>query len=399
VERDRFDRRLQELAELSGARLIRGATVRQVARAGSGYRVRYDGSDRSERAVESRWVLDCSGRAGVLARHGRRHAVRGVRTIALVGVWTVAAPAPSLPDASHTVVESYDDGWGWSVPASASRRFVTVMVDPARTAIGDRERLGLVYREELARLRRLSYLVREGALEDAPWARDASPYYAERAAEDETLLVGDAASFVDPLSSFGIKKAVASAWLAAVVVRTCLTNEALAAPARALYERRERAMHDALARQLANVARDAVGGHATPFWEDRAEIEAGSSAEPDVAGLRIDPDVRAAFDRIRTAPVVALRPAPALHRVLSPTVRDDRVVLEEQLAVSEGGAPLRYLRNIDLVHLVELAPRHAHVPDLFDAYHRDRPNTPPVALPDFLGALSVLVGKGFLELA
>ena len=29
-----------------------------------------------------------------------------------------------LPDPSHTVVESYADGWAWSVPLSASRRFV-----------------------------------------------------------------------------------------------------------------------------------------------------------------------------------------------------------------------------------------------------------------------------------
>jgi hypothetical protein len=256
-----------------------------------------------------------------------------------------------------------------------------------------------VYHEELARLPRLARLVRDATLADQPWARDASPYYAERAAEDETLLVGDAASFVDPLSSFGIKKAMASAWLAAVVARTCLTTEAMAVPARDLYECRERAMHDALVRRLADVARDAAGGHATPFWEERAELDAGVSSEPDIAMLRADAQVLAAFERIRTAATVRLTPAPLLKRVQRPTVRDDRVVLEEQLVASGFDTPMRYLRNVDLVRVIDLAPHHLHVPDLFDAYHREAPGQPIAPLPDFLGALSVLVGKRFLELA
>jgi flavin-dependent dehydrogenase len=401
VERDRFDAILLQLAESAGARVIRGATVRSVNRLSRAeYETRYGVRDGAERSLAARWVLDCTGRAGLLARQGRRRSVEGVRTIALVGIWKISRrEQPLLGDATHTVVESYDDGWGWSVPASDGRRFVTVMVDPSWTTIGDRERLGAVYRDELARLPRLSRLVCDEELEGPPWARDASPYYAERAAEDETLLVGDAASFVDPLSSFGIKKALASAWLAAVVTRTCLTTETMVAPACTLYERREQAMHTALVRRLADVARDAASGHATPFWEDRAELGALETPEIDVAVLREDADVLAAFERIRRAPEMDLRIARSVERVREPTVRDDRVVLEEHLAAEGFGAPLRYLRNVDLIRLVDLAPCYRQLPDLFDAYHRDPRNSAPAALPDFLGALSVLVGKGVLELA
>ena len=55
---------------------------------------------------------------------------------------------------------------------------------------------------------------------------------------------------------------------------------------------------------------------------------------------------------------------------------------------------LRLLRGVDLVRLVELAPQHRQVPDLFEAYIR---RCPPVSLPDFLGALSVLLAKGALR--
>jgi hypothetical protein len=52
------------------------------------------------------------------------------------------------------------------------------------------------------------------------------------------------------------------------------------------------------------------------------------------------------------------------------------------------------VRNVDLVRLSELAPAFDDVPELFDAYNRF---APPVPLPDFLGALSLLIGKGIVE--
>ena len=79
-------------------------------------------------------------------------------------------------------------------------------------------------------------IVKQGTLVRAPWARDSSPYGFDRAGTDGLLLVGDAASFVDPLSSFGIKKALASAWLAAVVVRVSLGDTSMTAAALELYE-------------------------------------------------------------------------------------------------------------------------------------------------------------------
>jgi len=47
------------------------------------------------------------------------------------------------------------------------------------------------------------------------------------------------------------------------------------------------------------------------------------------------------------------------------------------------------------VKIVALAPEYDQVPELFAAYNRA---APPAPLPDFLGALSVLVGKGMLDL-
>jgi hypothetical protein len=49
---------------------------------------------------------------------------------------------------------------------------------------------------------------------------------------------------------------------------------------------------------------------------------------------------------------------------------------------------------VDLRRLVELAPRHEDVPDLWGAYNRR--TDAPVDLPDFITALAAACAAGFL---
>ena len=405
IRRDVSDRVMLGLAEAGGARVLRRAVVLGV-RLGEGggraHAVDYQVGARPS-SISCRWVLDCTGRAGLVARQGWRRPDPAGRTLALVGVWEQRGGWSTLPDPTHTLVESYDGGWAWSVPASAARRYVTVMVDPALTPVRRPDGsagLATIYSGELAKATHLAELTcsRRARLTRPPFARDASSYSAARFGDDGVLLVGDAGSFVDPLSSFGIKKALSSAWLASVAVHTALSEEQMGRHALDLYEQRERAMSDGLRRRFAEVSRDAAGDQATEpeFWRTRAGAEVADDGEPDVAALRQDPEVVAAFNDMRQRSSIALRPSALLRRVERPAVRADRITLEEHLVVPAFRDGVRYLRSIDLVQIVALAPEHDQVPDLFDAYTRV---AGPAALPDFLGALSVLVGKRMLDLA
>jgi hypothetical protein len=150
------------------------------------------------------------------------------------------------------------------------------------------------------------------------------------------MLVGDAASFVDPLSSYGIKKALASAWLASVCVHSILTNSAVEGAALELFNTRERVMHDALRRAATMLARDAAGSHPTAFWETRSAASSGETQgafEPDVAALRTDPDVLRALEELRSRDEIHLQLTPTVQRVGRPTVRSNRVVVEDHLVV------------------------------------------------------------------
>jgi hypothetical protein len=113
--------------------------------------------------------------------------------------------------------------------------------------------------------------------------------------------------------------------------------------------------------------------------------------------LREDPEVQAAFRALKAAPRLRLRPAARLRCARFPAIEEREVVLEERIVepLLPGAAEgLRFLRGVDLPALVGMAAAHAQVPDLFESYNRAHA---PVILPDFLGALSVLVAKGCLE--
>jgi flavin-dependent dehydrogenase len=394
VDRAVFDAFLVREAAGAGADVRLGANVIRVTRDRPST-VTYE-QDGETRTLRADWILDCSGRTGVIARDGWRVADDAARTMAIVGVWERDDPWPT-PDPTHTIVESTADGWAWSVPVSERRRYVTLMLDPRLTSLATRVELTASYLNLLAQTRTLSVLV-DGARRDGEvFARDASPYHARLYAEQGVMLVGDAASFVDPLSSYGIKKALASAWLASVCIHSMLTNSAVQGAALELFNTRERAMHDALRRAAITLARDAAGSHPTAFWESRAGVSAndGQGAfEPDVSQLRTDPDVLRALEELRSRDAIQLQPTPSVQRVGRPTVRGNRVVVEDHLVVPAFPEGVRYIRNIDLLKLSELASSNERVPDLFEAYNRV---ASPAPLPDFLGALSLLVGKGFLE--
>src|SRR5262249_45562885 len=205
-------------------------------------RVTYAG-DQGLSTCLARYLLDCSGRAGIVARHGFRRADAGYRTLAITAEWDCAGwPAD---EHTRTAIESYRDGWAWSVPLSAIRRQCTVMIETGRSGHGSAKAFALAatYARELAKAPALSARLAGATQVSAPWACDASIYDAVRAADEDVLLVGDAASFIEPLSSAGVKKALLSAWRAAVVANTCLTNDTLAGAATDFYAKRERQVY------------------------------------------------------------------------------------------------------------------------------------------------------------
>jgi flavin-dependent dehydrogenase len=378
VFRPDFDRVLLTAAIAAGARAQTPARVSSVTFGSEHATIDYD-HDGQPSTIEARLVLDCSGRAGVVARRFRR-VQPGHRTYALVGVWE--RERWDFPDDTHTAVETFDDGWAWSVPISATRRHVGVMAQPSLNATrlsfgaaSQRQRYCEAIAKTLALRERLA-----GATLQHEWACDASMYFSESYATPQCLLVGDAGSFIDPLSSFGVKKALASAWLAAVAGHTALASPDRRGVAFDYFSNWERGVYTTHLWRSREFARAARQRHAGAFWASRAElaIDAPPDGEDEIATARFDPSSS-----------LNLQYAADVSFEDQPVVRGREIVLEKAFS---GG--MRFARHVDLVQLAEMACQHHRVPDLFDAYCQ---RCAPVPLPNVVGGLSLLVAKGILH--
>jgi FAD-dependent halogenase len=332
-------------------------------------------------------VLDCSGRSGVVARAtGWRVYEPALKTVALVGRWRRDDPWP-IPDQTHTIIESYPGGWVWSVPARDGSRYIAAMVDPRASDLSDaapRE----IYQDEIVKAWGFSTLVAGARLEEGPRGWDASMYSSTRFADDRTLLVGDAGSFIDPLSSAGVKKALASGWLAAVAAHTAIARPAMRHIAFEFFEAREREMYHHLRELTQRFLADAAGGHSGPFWSDRI----GLSGD-DRTGNDDHAEVMKEFERLRSAPELAVRRGDGVRVEARPAVSGCEIVLEERVVTDDCPQGCRYSHDVDLVELVQMAPGVNDAGRLFEAYLQ---RAPAVSLPDFLAALSTALACGWL---
>jgi halogenation protein CepH len=366
VFRPDFDRVLLDSAASTGALVHSQARVRSVAFGDGEAAVDYEQDGRVS-TIAGRLVLDCSGRTGVVSRRFRR-VQPGSRTYALVGVWE--SEHWDFPDDTHTAVETFEDGWAWSVPISPTTRHVGVMVGHGQS-----------YQTAIAKTRALGRRL-EGAALQHDWACDASLYFSEPYAGPQFLLVGDAGSFIDPLSSFGVKKALASAWLAAVAAHTSLVHPDRRSVAFEFFSNWERRVYFTHLRRSRDFARAAYDEHSSPFWASRANIEIESSPDD-------EDEVDTSATRFETTSSLNLRYADEVRFEERPVVRGREIVLEKAFA---GG--MRFAGHVDLVKLAEMACRHRRVPELFDAYCQ---SCAPVPLPNVVGGLSLLVAKGILH--
>ena len=410
VRRDEFDRVLRGAAASAHAQIVDGV-VRRID-PGDPARVTYASSDGTIHVVTARQVLDCSGRTGVVAARGFRRQDAGYRTLAISAEWE--SDAWPRDEHERTLVESYADGWAWSVPLSATRRQCTVMIERSRSpdrrrqgyggppklhAKADRLALHSIYQREIAKATMIARRVHYARARriSTPWACDASIYDCTRAADEGVLLVGDGASFIEPLSSAGVKKALLSAWRAAVVANTTLRHPSLASAARDLYTRREREVYVQSMRRSAAFFAEAAAAYGTPFWSVRAERATRMARAGDPNGgvewsdeaLARDAGVRAAFEYLRADEHVRLRSSDSLRFAPVAAIEGREVVLRDGV-VLPGAGPVPFAAGVDLAALARLARGGCDVPALIAAYHSEVGRVPLTGL---LTGLSLLVAQ------
>jgi flavin-dependent dehydrogenase len=398
VSRATFDKVLRDHARAQGAAIV-GAQVQRVDLAGEGPP---EGGPHEMVAVvdsegasyQARFVLDCSGRAGIVARRGLRRADAGYRTLAIAAEWD----CPDRPELerTQTLIDSYRNGWAWSVPLSPTRRQCTVMVDADLMSVR-KASLATLYRAELRKASGIEARLGGARQIGEPWACDASLYRPVRAADSTALLVGDAASFIEPLSSAGVKKALASAWRAAVVVNTALNNPAMQSVAFEYHDRREQDVYQECLRRSAGFFIAAASAHDDVFWSMRAKSNGQSeaSAGDGIVDIHLadDGSLREVCESLRDAPSLLLTPASHLEFGQIAVIEDREVVMREAVVVPGIGEPVRFVSGINVPELIRSAAGCRDLSSFVASYH-DR--VAPVDPRELLVGLSWLVARGLM---
>jgi flavin-dependent dehydrogenase len=199
LERAPFDARLLDTAREAGAEVREGVAVRKILRLDDGgVEVSTD-----EGNLRARFLVDASGQATLLGKHlGTRRVLPHLKKIAYFGHFDNVWRRPG-DEGGYIVIVVCEEGWFWMIPLDETRTSIgMVMHEPVARGVGVpaaqmlawgisrcpvlRERTaGATFPTETHVLADFSYRC-------APFA---GPGY---------FLVGDAATFIDPIFSTGV---------------------------------------------------------------------------------------------------------------------------------------------------------------------------------------------------
>lgn len=289
--------------------------------------------------VVSRFVVDASGQGTLLGRQlSLRRWDESFRNLAVYAYYAGARRLPPPAD-TNIFIESYANGWLWTIPLHTGQASVGAVVDAAAGEAQVRE-LGLArfLEEQLAQAPHTARLLERARRVGPPRIVKDWSYACADIAGDGYVLLGDAACFIDPLFSSGVHLALMSGVLAAAYVTTALRNPELAPAAAAVYQELYYKEYHHF-RELVRLFYSSNRTVESYFWEARrildSDMDSGADSDTDS-----DPDSGAGRDHSagrssRQSFIRAVAGQPARGY--------ERMVLER------GEAPARFVRDVRAV--------------------------------------------------
>ncbi len=367
VDRDRFD---QLLIDQSSAPVQFGRIVTDL--------LKEDG-----KVAGVRWNHGQTRARFVVMATGPGKGSRPLRQSATFGYWR-NSNHPHGSQANDTIIESFADGWVWSLRLASDLRNVTVVFDSP----------GLSYQEAIRQTRFVRQMMEGAALVSKPLGCDASWQCAASFAEPGMLLVGDAGSVIDPLSSQGVYKAFCSAMSAAVVINTCLKRPELEAAALDFFNEEERRTYDGYAAGSVATFRAEQRWPERPFWKARHSLSTW-----DVQPRAFSVDIASAIEAGR-AMDLTFQNAAGVRIAQRPTMSGSFIELNEYLVTTtfDYGYRGKYAALFMTVHraLSSAKALQQLIADLSRtaAY---RFILPPVERPVLLHVIAYMYREGLIE--
>ncbi|MFC5742085.1 tryptophan 7-halogenase [Dyella tabacisoli] len=211
VDRQRFEASLRDAAQEAGA-TWRTARLKSVTRDEAGWQVQL-----SDGALCTRWLIDASGRSGILAR---KLGVARTRDTPMIALYAIGENRHAD---ERTMVESVEDGWWYCAPLPQGRRIAVLHVEASDASRILHEPHGWL--DQLAATRHIRLLCPADASWCPPRGADAGGACLQQWSGDGWLAVGDAALAFDPLSSQGMFNALYTGLRGAQAVMGVLSGQ------------------------------------------------------------------------------------------------------------------------------------------------------------------------------
>lgn len=228
VVRADFDKLLLDHARECGAEVLEGTSVEEVDTEvpGGGCRLMLkDLASGRMWPVESRYVLDCSGRHSVLGRtHGQRKAYPELKKIAVYAHFE-GCEQPEGIDGTLTVMVRNAESWFWIIPLTQTRLSIGIVMDLEKFRARQMSPEA-VLEEEIARQPRVNERLKKARRVTKVYTSGDYSYRHSRLTGENWMLVGDAAGFIDPVFSSGIFLAIMSGEMASDCIDGALKNPA-----------------------------------------------------------------------------------------------------------------------------------------------------------------------------
>ena len=142
-------------------------------------------------------------------------------------------------------------------------------------------------------------------------------------------------------------------WLAAVATHTALSRPEMRDIALDFFAAREAEVYAGFRTLTTRFLARAAPAHGHPFWTDRAVAAMDGSDDGEA--------VAAAFEWIRRAESIDLQRAADLRIDQRPAVSGSEIVMEQRIVTISQPAGVRYVSDVDVIALIELAPEHRQV--------------------------------------
>jgi len=211
IDRARFDEMLVLAAEQMGTHVYRGTQLVSCLQCPDGDWQFDIESDGERKNLKSKFVVDATGRAALVAR---RQGVKRMITDRLIALVGFLSSAHERPASHYTLIEASADGWWYSALLPDSR-IVTAYMTDADLDVASKRRLPWRWQDQLNRTTHTRARIERLSLDSEVRIFAANTSRVERFTGRNWLAVGDAAITFDPLSSQGVYKALCSGLRAA----------------------------------------------------------------------------------------------------------------------------------------------------------------------------------------